>query len=157
MLRPEKQDIVQFAAGVDAIVEAQARVARQYFEDGSVAAACPPLKALLHIMADGSYQGKGVENADVRGLFTREYLMESDWYGERLRTKQARDIALWTRHLGALERFRAGCDVLRGVDIDSRLAEACRQLARVSGHGYLKELEGTIGADPFFGMTGKVK
>ena len=93
---------------------------------------------------------------ELRAKF-REYLMESDWYGERLRTKQARDIALWTRHLGALERFRAGCDVLRGVDIDSRLAEACRQLARVSGHGYLKELEGTIGADPFFGMTGKVK
>src|SRR6185369_11692705 len=112
MLCLEKQDIVQFAVGVDAIVEAQARVAWQYFEDGSVAAACPPLKALLHIMADGSYQGKGVENVDVRGLFTREYLMESDWYGERLCTEQARDIALWTRHLGALERFRAGCDVL---------------------------------------------
>ena len=72
--------LVQFAAGVDAIVEAQARVARQYFEDGSVEAACPPLKALLHIMANGSYQGKGVEDPAVRGLFTREYLMESDWY-----------------------------------------------------------------------------
>jgi phosphoenolpyruvate carboxykinase (diphosphate) len=153
MLRPEKQDIVQFAAGVDAIVEAQARVARQYFEDGSVEAACPPLKALLHIMADGTYQGKGVEDADVRGLFTREYLMESDWYGERLRTKQSRDMVLWTRHVGALERFLTGGDVLRGVDIDSRLAEACRQLARVSGQGYLKELTGTIGADPYFGMN----
>ena len=128
-------------------------MARQYFEDGSVEAACPPLKALLHIMAHGSYQGKGVDDAEVRGLFTREYLMESDWYGERLRTKQARDIALWSRHVGALERFRAGGDVLRGVDIDSRLAEACRQLARASGNGYLKELTGTIGADPFFGMS----
>jgi hypothetical protein len=153
MLRPEKQDIVQFAAGVDAIVEAQARVARQYFEDGSVEAACPPLKALLHIMADGSYQGKGVEDAEVRGLFTREYLMESDWYGERLRTKQARDIALWTRHLSALERFQTKGDVLRGVDIGERLSEACRQLVRVSGPAYLKELEGTIGADPFRGMS----
>ena len=66
MLRPEKQDIVQFAAGVDAIVEAQARVALQYFEDGSVEAACPPLKALLHIMARGSYQGKGVDDPAVR-------------------------------------------------------------------------------------------
>jgi hypothetical protein len=103
-------------------------------------------------MANGRYQGKGVEDAEVRCLFTREYLMGSDWYDERLRTKQARDIALWTRHVGALERFRAGGDVLRGVDIDSRLAEACKQLARVSGHGYLKELTGTIGADPFRGM-----
>ena len=153
MLRPEKQDIVQFAEGVDAIVEAQARVARQYFEDGSVEAACPPLKALLHIMAEGSYQGKGVEDPAVRCLFTREYLMQSEWYGERLRAKQARDIALWTRHLHAIEQFQAGGDSLRGVDLDGRLAEACRQLARVSAPGYLKELEGTIGADPYCGAA----
>jgi hypothetical protein len=42
---------------------------------------------------------------------------------------------------------------MRGVDIDSRLAEACKQLARVSSPAYLKELEGTIGADPFFGIS----
>ena len=153
MLRPEKQDIVQFAAGVDAIVEAQARVARQYFEDGSVAAACPPLQALLHIMAEGAYHGKGAEDPEVRGLFTREYLMESDWYRERLRTKQLRDIALWNRHLAAIERFQTGGDVVRGVDIDERLAESCKQLARVSSPAYLKELRGTIGADPFCGMS----
>jgi phosphoenolpyruvate carboxykinase (diphosphate) len=88
ILRPEKQDIEQFAAGVDAIVEAQTRVARQYFEDGSVAAACPPLRALLEIMAEGSSQGRGVDDPDVRRMFTREYLMASDWYCERLRAKQ---------------------------------------------------------------------
>ena len=97
MLRPEKQDIVQFAEGVDAIVEAQTRVARQYFEDGSVEAACPPLRALLHIMAEGSYRGMVAEDAAVRSLFTRECLMESAWYRERLRTKQMRDIAPWAR------------------------------------------------------------
>ena len=157
MLRPEKQDIVQFAAGVDAIVEAQTRVAGQYFEDGSVGAACPPLQALLHIMATGGYRGMGVEDAAVRCLFTREYLMESDWYRERLRTKQARDIALWTRHLCAIERFQATGDVPRGVDgvdgvdIEARLAESRRQLARVGAPDYLRELEGTIGADPSLG------
>jgi hypothetical protein len=151
MLRPEKQDIVQFAAGVDAIVEAQTRVARQYFEDGSVEGACPPLQALLHIMANGEYQGMGVEDRAVRRLFTREYLMESDWYGERLRSKQTRDMALWKRHLRAIEAFQAGGEELRGADIAGRLAEARRQLARVSGPGYLRELEGTIGADPFCG------
>jgi hypothetical protein len=148
MLRPEMQDIVQFAAGVDAIVEAQTRVARQYFEDGSVEAACPPLRALLHIMADGEYRGKGVEDDEVRHLFTRQYLMESDWYGERLRAKQTRDIELWTRHLSALERFQGSGDVLRGEGIDARLAESHRQLARVGAPEYLRELEGTIGADP---------
>jgi len=35
-------NFVQDSAGVDAIVEAQRRVALNYFEDGSVEAACPP-------------------------------------------------------------------------------------------------------------------
>jgi hypothetical protein len=150
MLRPETQDIEQFAAGVDAIVEAQTRVALQYFEDGSVEAACPPLQALLHIMAHGAYRGKGVEDAEVRGLFAREYLMASDWYRERLRTKQTLDIALWTRHLRTLEEFRLAGGALQSMDVQSRLAESCRQLARVSAPEYLRELEGTIGADPYF-------
>ncbi len=50
MLRPEKQSLPLFASGVDAIVDAQRLVALNYFLDGSVAAACPPLKALLYIM-----------------------------------------------------------------------------------------------------------
>jgi hypothetical protein len=100
-------------------------------------------------MANGDYRGMGVEDDAVRRLFTREYLMESDWYAERLRTKQARDIALWTRHLRALETFQAGGDVLRGEGIEERLAESRRQLARVSAPEYLRELEGTIGADPW--------
>ena len=137
MLRPEKQDLAQFAAGVEAIVETQTRVALQYFEDGSVHAACPPLKALLHIMAHGSYEGLGAEAPQIRGLFTREALLASEWYRERLRVKQDRDVALWTRHLSALES--AGL----------ALEEARLQLARVSAPAYLRELEGTIGADPF--------
>jgi hypothetical protein len=32
-------------------------------------------------------------------MFTREYLLASAWYHERLRAKQHRDIALWRRHL----------------------------------------------------------
>ncbi len=137
MLRPEKQDLAQFAAGVDAIVETQTRVALQYFEDGSVDAACPPLKALLHIMAHGSYEGLGVDAPEIRGLFTREALLASDWYRERLAVKQARDIALWTQHVESLEAARLNAE------------EARLQLARVSAPAYLQELEGTIGADPF--------
>jgi hypothetical protein len=140
MLRPEKQDLAQFAAGVDAIVETQTRVALQYFEDGSVDAACPPLKALLHIMAHGSHEGRGVDAPEIRSLFARETMLESDWYRERLVVKQERDVALWTRHVAALEAARVN---------GSRLEEARFQLARVSAPAYLRELEGTIGADPF--------
>jgi len=153
MLRPEEQDMDLFAEGVDSIVEAQTRVARQYFEDGSVEAACPPLGALLHIMACGEWQGKGVDDTEVRAMFTRESLLASDWYAERLRTKQLRDVALWKRHEGALEAFRAGGAPATGVDIEGRLAEVRRQLDRVSAPEYLKELVGTIGADPFHGQV----
>ena len=148
ILRPEKQDMDAFAAGVDAIVAAQTRVAENYFYDGSIEAACPPLKALLHIMARGEWEGKGIGDPRFRKMFTREALLESDWYKERLRAKQARDMALWGRHIAALEAFAAGPGS-RQLDVRGRLAEARAQMARVSAVAYLAELVGTIGADPF--------
>jgi hypothetical protein len=150
ILRPEKQDVDAFAAGVDAIVAAQKRVAQNYFYDGSVHAACPPLKALLHIMANGEWEGKGVSHPEVRTMFTRESVLASDWYKERLRAKQERDIALWKRHIAALEAA-VSAPGSRQFDLESRLAEACAQMARVSSVAYLAELAGTIGADPFTG------
>jgi phosphoenolpyruvate carboxykinase (diphosphate) len=139
MLRPELQDLDAFVAGVDAIVDAQRRAARDYFEDGSIEGACPPLKALLHIMCSGQWEGRTLEDPDVRKLFTRESLLSSDWYPERLRVKRERDIRLWRRHVEALE----------AAGLESRLATARRELDRVSSPGYLTELVGTIGADPF--------
>ena len=43
-LRPETQDLDAFVDGINNITEAQQRVARQYFEDGSIEDACPPLR-----------------------------------------------------------------------------------------------------------------
>jgi len=156
MLQPELQDMGLFAAGVDAIVESQCRVASLYFEDGSVEAACPPLKALLHIMVCGSYEGNTLDDPRIRGLFTRESLLASDWYRERLRVKQSRDIALWKRHLKSLEAFRStneertDPDALNDtLNIEERFTAARTQLARVTASTYLEELVGTIGADPF--------
>ncbi len=158
LLRPEQQDLELFALGVDAIVEAQRRVALQCFEDGSVRAACPPLKALIHIMAHGNYQGSGIDAPEIRALFVREALLASDWYQERLRVKQERDMALWKRHAAALDEFRAGPGNHPGshIDLENRLDLVRRELARVSSPSYLQELRGTIGADPFHGqMTGE--
>lgn len=135
LLRPEKQDMENFVKGVEAICDAQRLVALNYFEDGSVNAACPPIRALLHIMAHGNYEGKGVEDPSIRNMFTREALLASGWYARRLATKQQRDIALWTRHVAATHS-------------DAAKAE----LSRVSSPRYLEELRGTIGADPFEGQ-----
>jgi phosphoenolpyruvate carboxykinase (diphosphate) len=136
-------------------VDAQRRVALNYFEDGSVDAACPPLKALLHIMAYGFYQAMTLDDLRFRALFNRETVLQSDWYRERLQVKQERDMALWRRHLEALEKFQqagmlasAACD----FSVEERTREARLQLARVSSGSYLTELRGTIGADPFTGQ-----
>jgi len=155
MLRPEEQDLELFAAGIDAIVEAHRREALHYFEDGSVEAACPPLRALLHIMAHGDYNGAGADAAEVRAMFQRESMLTSGWYQERLHVQQERDIALWQRHGAALETFRAGPGNFAGcsIDLDERLNLARRELARVSSPSYFEELRGTIGADPFHGQT----
>jgi hypothetical protein len=153
LLRPEKQSVELFASGVEAIVEAQRRVALNYFEDGSVESACPPLKALLHIMARGSYEGMDLNTPAFRALFEREALLASDWYRERLRVKQQRDIVLWNRHVSALETFRrAAAATNHGFSVEERLQSARAELARVNSPAYLEELRGTIGADPFHGQ-----
>lgn len=147
MLRPEQQDVAAFAAGVDAIVETQTRVARGYFEDGSVDGACPPLRALLHIMVDGSYQGLTLHDPRFRALFTRESLLESTWYKERLYVKQARDIALLERHECSLKQLAS--NVLAPERVCELKSIVARELARTRSPAYLDELSGSLGADPF--------
>ncbi len=97
-----------------------------------------------------------MDDPRLRALFGREALLESEWYNERLRVKQQRDIALWRRHVAALDDFRKGsADVPAGAPfaIEDRMQAAQSQLARVSASSYLTELRGTIGADPFHGQT----
>lgn len=106
ILQPELQNLEVFVDGVNNIVETQQRVAQRYLDDGSIRDACPPLYALLHIMALGHYQDMDVHHPDIRAMFTRDYLLNSAWYArERLQIKQARDIALWQRHLDYLDKL----------------------------------------------------
>ncbi|HEX5386773.1 MAG TPA: hypothetical protein VFW66_08755 [Gemmatimonadales bacterium] len=151
ILKPEIQDPAVFADGVDNVVEAQQRVAEQYVADGTIDDLCPPLQVLLTIMAHGHHQGKDANHPEVRALFTRESLLVSDWYRERLAVKQARDVALWERHVGSLTAFlaRAGHrEEAARLGIAARLTHARAELERVSAPAYLDELVGTIGADP---------
>jgi hypothetical protein len=149
-LRPEKQDLDQFITGIDAMVDAQRRVALLYFEDGSVDQACPPVKALLHIMAHGHFEGEGADSPRIRALFEREAVLGSDWYRERLQIKQRYDVALWRRHVEALETALATMDAAERhrLKLDVRLTEARAELERVRSVEYLGSLVGTLGADP---------
>jgi hypothetical protein len=151
ILKPELQDADIFADGVCNIVEAQERAAASYFKDGTIEFACPPLRALLHIMAHGQYKGMDTGSPEIRQMFTREALLSSDWYAQRLAVKQERDVALWRRHVASLRRFLVlpgHRDEAMRLGIDGRLTMAERELSRVTRPEYLEELQGTIGADP---------
>jgi phosphoenolpyruvate carboxykinase (diphosphate) len=148
MLRPEKQDLAEFADGVNAIVDAQRVVALEYFADESIEDACPPIRALLHIMAHGQYEGKCASDPEIRDLFTRESLLASKWYRERLHAQQAHDTALWKRHEEALEKFLARGLPAPELMLHNRLVEAREQLSRTRSDAWLAKLKGTIGADP---------
>jgi hypothetical protein len=122
-----------------------------YFDDGSIAQASPPLKALLHIMLNDAWEGKGLEHPDVRKLFTRENLLASPWYAARLAARQKIDRALWKRHVECLNQFLRRpnyTDVAETLHIAERLTAARKTLEEVESPAYLKKLSGTLGAEP---------
>jgi hypothetical protein len=150
ILCPESQDPAAFADGVLFIAEAQTKIARRYFEDGSIELACPPLQALLHIMADGTWQGLTIHDPAFRNLFTLDAMLTSEWYQDRLQKRQEREQSLWQRHVQSLDTFLNSSEYSEEklvLDITGRLDFARQMLAKVSAPEYLSELAGTLGAD----------
>ena len=153
VLRPERQDIDAFIDGVNYIVESQRKVALMYFEDKSVNAAIPPLKALLHIMAYGHYEGMDVNDPSVREMFKREYVLSSDWYKERLELKQRKEISHWERLAGYIKKFMAAEEnvlLAEKLKLSERLEICGKNLGFARSENYIKQITGTVGADPLF-------
>ena len=151
MLRPELQDMAVFADGMDTMVTTHKRVSESYFSDGGIDLACPPLRALLTIMAKGNFEGKGLDSPDIRALFTRESLLASDWYRQRLEAKQKGDTALWTRHVESLQTLfdePLYTEVVNRLKLKPRLARARAELTRMQSPSYRASLDGTIGVQP---------
>ena len=152
MLKPEQQDLSVFADGMDNIVSTHQRVAQSYFADGTIGLACPPLRALLEIMAKGkSTEGFTLQTPAFRALFTREYLLSSDWYAARLAAKQSADQALWQRHVQKLGTYCAAKEHVPIVDrlgLHKRLVAAQAQVALTQSPDYRQQLVGTLGVQP---------
>ncbi len=150
MLQPEKQDPAIFADAMDNIVSAHEWVAAQYFNDGSVDYAVPPIKALLHIMAKGNYEGRTLNDPETRSMFTRDAVIKSDWYARRLAARQARDADLQDKLAKELEGFLARPEYAKEAErlgIGDRLrAVKARKIFLASAES-LNLLQGTIGAD----------
>ncbi len=150
MLRPETQGMNAYIDGINNIVEAQQKVAQAYIEDGSIDDACPPLQAVLYIMAEGHYQGKAADDPSIREMFSREYLLKSDWYQQRLKIKQQRDAALWQMNRDYIEQKmdetnESVTDLW--ADLQGRMENAEEMLEWVNSDSYLQRLQGTLGAD----------
>ncbi len=151
MLRPELQDPAVFADGMDNMCATHQRVAQSYFADGTIELACPPLRALLAIMAHGESDGRGLDDPGLRAMFTREHLLASDWYAARLAAKQRDDIRLWQRHVSSLVAYvaePANADLVARLQLDAKLAAARAEAERVVAPEYLAQLAGTIGVQP---------
>ena len=153
MLKPELQGMEDYVDGINNITEAMQRAALPYFEDGSVEAAIPPLKVLLHVMAYGNYEGKDINDPELRKMFERDEVLKSDWYKARLQLKQSKDIAFYTSQVEYLEEFMANPEndiLVAEMNIAERLKKAKNVLKVVESKQYLTDLVGTIGADPLF-------
>jgi len=150
MLRPETQGMEAYVDGVNNIVEAQQKVAKAYFEDGSIDDACPPLKAVLHVMASGQYEGKTIDDPAIREMFTLDYLLQSDWYKERLVIKQQRDAALWQMNKEYIEQKMDDSNesvTELWAQLQGQTENADQMLEWVNSDSYLERLQGTLGAD----------
>lgn len=149
LLKPEKQDIDQFVDGVANIVEAQERVARMYLEDGSIDDLYEPLQALIHIMATGSWKGMTLDDPKLRQMFTRDHLLKSDWYQQRLIRQQRVSLKLLERHKAYLQTKRKTItDTPRLCQLlDQRLEWVDKRHAQISRPDYTQTLVGSIGCD----------
>jgi hypothetical protein len=152
ILRPETQGMEAFVDGVLNIVNGHKKAALNYFQDGSIEEAIPPIKALLHIMVYGEYEGMTLESKEIRDLFKRENVISSDWYTERIKNKQKIDIQLMEKMIDNLESFTSNpinASVIKEFRYDERLKKAKEVKAYYQTDAYLEELKGSIGAAAF--------
>ena len=152
MLRPELQDMGVFAESISTIVATHERVARAYFNDGTIDLAIPPLRALLEIMADGhTAEGWGLDSAEFRGMFTREAVLGSDWYAARLDAKQAAARARADAGLAAIEKFVStpgNDEPTARLNMPARVEAARAEAQRLAGPAFREQLVGTTGNTP---------
>lgn len=150
MLKPELQSMDEYVDGINNIVETQQRVARAYLEDGSVNGAIPPLQALLHIMAEGEWNGMTADAPEFRAIFSREAVLASDWYKARLLAFRDREQKFIASEIEYLEKSKSELSEQTDIDFDE-LIELCRnQEAALHAEDWMARYKGTLGRDVLY-------
>lgn len=91
-------------------------------------------------------------------MFSREALLESDWYQDRLVARQYQEQMLWQRHVDYLNQFLAQeryQDVTERMQLVERKAYAQERLDEITSPDYMETLKGTIGTQPLPVLMGE--
>jgi hypothetical protein len=153
MLHPELQSLPEYVDGIENIAEAMEKSAKAYFEDGSVDAAIPPLKAVLSVMATGTCEGKSIHDPEVRKLFERDYVVKSDWYRKRLEDYRGQEIAYMEKSIAYIRNFiaeRAEPGSLSARRAQAELARSKDRLEQLLSRDYLDLVDGSLGKDSLY-------
>ncbi|GKT24910.1 PPi-type phosphoenolpyruvate carboxykinase [Aduncisulcus paluster] len=152
-LRPELQDLEEYKDGVKNIIEAQKKVADGYIRDGGVHYLVPPLQCLIYIMSEGSYHGVTIRDPRLRAMFTRENVMKSSWYKDRLVHFRKKQLQRVDKHIQYMEQWLSrdenkSAAARRKMGIVEKLEEAKEEKAFIENESaFLKFFWGSIGAD----------
>ena len=101
-------------------------------------------------MAYGHYQSKKEDDPAIRNMFTRDYLLQSDWYLTRLKLKQERDAQLWRNNYRYLQQKIDDTlenEVEKRAYLQTRMSDAKKMIETIRSDSYLEQLRGTLGAD----------
>jgi len=151
MLAPELQDPAVFIHTMQVMVTTHERVAKAYFDDGTISGAIPPLRALLEIMANGkTSDGLTVDEPEFRAMFDREAVLASSWYKDRLTAKKAAALGRAEAGLAAIERFASipGNEApSERLGIAERIKNAKAEVARFQQPLYWQQIIGTTGGE----------
>ncbi|MDO5502887.1 MAG: hypothetical protein Q4G67_06890 [Actinomycetia bacterium] len=154
ILRPETQDRAVFTESVQVMCDTHERVARSYLKDGTIDSACPPVRALLEIMADGmSVDGLTLDDPAFRQMFTREAVLASDWYAARLDAAQSQLVARAEAGISAITDLLEGQGaggVVERLDLRGRLDEVTAARDEAASGAARERLIGTLGRQPSF-------
>ena len=153
MLQPELQDANIYAESILNIEASQKRVAQAYFRDGSAELACPPIRALLEIMASEEIDDSRLRDPAFRDLFKPDAILSSDWYQARIDSRIGYMKGFWDGSINYLEKFleaKANAEAAQYMHIKERIAFCKDARGDLDEPDYRRTLIGSLGREANF-------
>jgi hypothetical protein len=153
MLQPELQDANIYAESILNIEASQKRVAQAYFRDGSAELACPPIRALLEIMASEEIDDSRLRDPAFRDLFKPDAILSSDWYQARIDSRIGYMKGFWDGSINYLEKFleaKANAEAAQYMHIKEKIAFCKDARGDLDEPDYRRTLIGSLGREANF-------